>query len=203
MQQANSAHATLAQLLGYRDGGCKPRPQHGRRPPMGATGPGGRVYAPDKGRHRISYMMPRASSASALAAWRPATFTTPVGCAAAGRVFVADMCNHRIAVFSLRGRPLSPIGRYGDRPGEMRHPVGVALSSDLLLVSEYSGGRLQVLSLTTGECLQSVRAPFGGYCLGALGADARRVTVTDSANRLHCLRLLRRGAKPPIRHWRL
>lgn len=170
------------------------------RHPYGvATGPGGRVYVSDKGRHRISCYDASGVFRFSFGGFGdgPGHLHDPRGlCCGFGRVFVADMCNHRIAVFSLRGRPLSPIGRYGDRPGEMRHPVGVALSSDLLLVSEYSGGRLQVLSLTTGECLQSVRAPFGGYCLGALGADARRVTVTDSANRLHCLRLLRRGAKP-------
>jgi hypothetical protein len=103
------------------------------------------------------------------------------------------MCNHRLAVFSLRGRHIRHVGHFGDAPGEFRHPVGVALSADLLLVSEYTGGRLQVLSPTSGECLQLVRAPFEGACLGALGADARRVTVTDSADRLHCFAIRRRG----------
>ena len=169
------------------------------RHPYGvATGPGGRVYVSDKGRHRISCCDASGVFRFSFGGFGDgsATFTTPVG------VLRLRACLRRRYVQPPHRRllparsALSQIGRYGDRPGEMRHPVGVALSSDLLLVSEYSGGRLQVLSLTTGECLQSVRAPFGGYCLGALGADARRVTVTDSANRLHCLRLLRRGAKP-------
>jgi hypothetical protein len=106
------------------------------------------------------------------------------------------MCNHRISVFSLRGRPLRQLGRYGAAPGEFRHPVGVALVSDLLLVSEYSGGRVQVLTLEGGPLQVIGPSAFGGACLGAIGADARRATVCDTAGRVHLFDLVRRGAHP-------
>ena len=78
----------------------------------------------------------------------------------------------------------------------MRHPVGVALASDLLLVSEYCGGRLQVLRPDDGAALQVIREPFGTACLGALGADATRVVLTDTESRLHCFEIARPGATP-------
>jgi hypothetical protein len=106
------------------------------------------------------------------------------------------MCNHRISVFSLRGRPLRQLGRYGAAPGEFRHPVGVALVSDLLLVSEYSGGRVQVLTMEGGPLQVIGPSAFGGACLGAIGADAHRATVCDTAGRVHLFDLVRRGAHP-------
>ena len=92
--------------------------------------------------------------------------------------------------------PAVTCGRYGDMPGELRHPSGVAVSNDLLLVSEWNGGRVQALSMT-GVCLQSIREPFTGACVGAIAADdSGHATVTDSDDRLHCLHLSRRGEAP-------
>ena len=114
------------------------------------------------------------------------------------QVWVADMCNHRISVFSLRGRHLRHLGRYGDGAGQFRHPVGVALAANLLLVSEYSGARVQVLSPLDGAFLQVVRAPFDGACVCALGADSRRLVVTDTGSRVHRFELARKGEAPPL-----
>lgn len=105
------------------------------------------------------------------------------------------MCNHRLAVFTLRGAPIRHVGRYGERPGEFRHPVGVAISADLVLVSEQSGRRVQVLA-PSGACLQVVASPFRGACPGAIGAYDRRVTVTDADGYLHGFVIQRRGLEP-------
>ena len=162
-----------------------------------ALGPDGRVYVSDKAGNRVlcfrrdgEFAFAFGSRGSALGELRD-----PRGLAVhAGQVWVADMCNHRLSIFSLRGRPLRHIGRFGSGPAEFQHPVGVAHSMDLLLVSEYTGARIQVLT-PTGAALQVIRAPFAGAYLGALGANAGRVTVTDNQSKLHCLRVLRRGTE--------
>jgi len=164
-----------------------------------ALGPGGRLYVSERGHDRIVCFASGGEIAFAFGARGSGLgeLHDPRGLAVhAGQVWIADMCNHRIAIFSLRGTPLRTIGRFGEGPAEFRHPVGVALSAELLLVSEYSGGRLQVLT-PAGECLQVVRHPsFGGACLCALGADARHLTVTDTASRLHRFDFVRRGTRP-------
>ena len=175
-------------------------PPHGKlRQPYGvAIGPGDRLYVSDKGNDRIACFDSAGNYAFDFGGRGKGAgqLFDPRGVAvAAGQVWVADMCNHRVSVFSLRGRPLRRVGQFGDKPGEFRHPVGVALTADLLLVSEYSGGRIQVLT-TSGVFLQQVSSPFEGACLCALGADARRVTVTDTKSRLHCFQLRRRGPQP-------
>merc|ERR1712046_564792 len=101
-----------------------------------------------------------------------------------GKVWVADMNNHRIAVFSLRGRPLRTVGSHGTSSGQFRYPAGVAVAANLLLVSEYIGGRIQVFS-SAGVSLQVVHMPFRGSYVCALSANERRVTVTDTRCRLH------------------
>ena len=188
-----------------------------------ALGPGGRLYLSDRRHDRVVCLGTLSAHGGALSSAHdgaqgsahdgakgsafafafgargsgPTELHDPRGLAVhTGQVWVADMCNHRISVFSLRGRPLRQLGRYGAAPGEFRHPVGVALVSDLLLVSEYSGGRVQVLTLEGGPLQGIGPSAFGGACLGAIGADARRATVCDTAGRVHLFDLVRRGAHP-------
>lgn len=62
-------------------------------------------------------------------------------------LWVADACNHRLVRFSLDGRPLATVGRFGRGPGELRYPYGVDLAPDgSILVCEYEGNRLQWFS---------------------------------------------------------
>ena len=180
-----------------------------------ALGPGGRLYLSDRRHDRVVCLGTLSAHGGALSSAHdgaqgsafafgfgargsgPAELHDPRGLAVhAGQVWVADMCNHRISVFSLRGRPLRQFGRFGAAPGEFRHPVGVALVSDLLLVSEYSGGRVQVLTPEGGPLQVIGPSAFGGTCLGAIGADARRATVCDTAGRVHLFDIVRRGAHP-------
>ena len=81
------------------------------------------------------------------------------------------------------GRLLRTIGRHGRGPSQFTHPVGVGVSGQRLFVSEYSGCRLQVLSLE-GGFLQAVRSP-DSRCLAALGISGGRLSVSDSASRVH------------------
>ncbi len=53
-----------------------------------------------------------------------------------GEIFVADRCNHRIQVFQPCGKHLRSIGKHGTRPGQFNHPVGVAITNNMLIVSE-------------------------------------------------------------------
>ena len=64
-----------------------------------------------------------------------------------GEVFVADLGNHRVAVFSQDGELIRTIGSEGTGPGQLRHPTGVAISPDgELYVSDSNNGRVQVLT---------------------------------------------------------
>ena len=63
-----------------------------------------------------------------------------------GEVFVADSCNHRVAVFSQDGKLIRTIGSQGSGPRQFNTPVSVAISPDgELYVSDYNS-RVQVLT---------------------------------------------------------
>eukprot|EP00964_Phaeocystis_antarctica_P149728 scaffold116951_cov66-Phaeocystis_antarctica.AAC.6 len=116
------------------------------------------VYVADTGHHRVAAFSPDGALSFAFgkAGAEPGAFDEPRGLAVAGeRVWVADMCNHRLQAFDLAGRHpavslrdldgrlLRTIGRHGRGPSQFTHPVGVGVSGQRLFVSEYSGCRLQ------------------------------------------------------------
>jgi DNA-binding beta-propeller fold protein YncE len=72
----------------------------------------------------------------------------PVGIAInrdAGLLYVADNENHRIAVFTEGGEFVEALGRgYGQEPGQLFCPCGVALYKGLVIVAEWGNGRIQV-----------------------------------------------------------
>ena len=87
------------------------------RPCGVAIGPMGHVYVSDMQRDRVvtfrdsAFAYSFGERGSCIGQLHdPRGLTVHSGC-----VWVADMCNHRISVFSLRGRPLRTIGRYGTR----------------------------------------------------------------------------------------
>lgn len=113
-----------------------------------------------------------------------------------GRVWVADMGNHRVQAFSECGRHLRSIGRYGDGAAEFRYPSGVAITSWLLLVSEFAGARLHVLSCD-GVFLQVLPSPQPADglrgCFCAAAALASTVYVSDSESYVHVYAVERKG----------
>jgi DNA-binding beta-propeller fold protein YncE len=103
------------------------------------------------------------------------------------RLYVADACNHRIAIYDLNGTLVGYIGSAGLAPGELRYPYDLALLGDgALIVCEYGNNRLQLFS----PDVQSL-AVYGrpGRQLGqlaypwAVAVDGkRRVFVVDAGN---------------------
>jgi tripartite motif-containing protein 2/3/tripartite motif-containing protein 71 len=81
------------------------------------------------------------------------------------RIYVADNENHRVLVLSEEGGYRGDIGgvTHGTAPGHFFCPCGVALFNhpvhgELLIVSEWGGGRVQVIRVTDG----SLFALYGG-----------------------------------------
>ena len=77
-------------------------------------------------------------------------------------LFVCDERNHRVQVFDadLSGAeqgqlPALVFGREGTAPGEFRKPTAITACRGRLVVGEFSGRRLQVLSVL-GEPLQLI-----------------------------------------------
>lgn len=91
----------------------------------------------------------------------------PVGIAVSpkdGRIWVADNENHRVIALTKNGWHSATLGSgYGTAPGQLFCPCGVAIydhpdHGELIVVSEWGGGRVQVFEAATG----SVFAIFGG-----------------------------------------
>ncbi len=137
----------------------------------------------------------------------------PHGMAALGdELFIADHDNHRIVVLSLAAEggvvrgPARTIGSRGSAPGLFEHPVGVCIgdvptrsatptpaadsgADRMLLVSEFTGRRVQALTLD-GEPLCILAAPDPAHTnLRLLGVccDARCVFAGDfDQDSVHC-----------------
>ena len=118
-----------------------------------------------------------------------------------GLVYVADMLNHRIQVFSSDGNHVRSIGRGGETPswigdetwenqleddgrldprasslpGEFDQPFGIAIGHGRLYVSERRGCRIQTLTLE-GEPLHMIDSPDGEH-LSGMCVDGDRVWV--------------------------
>ncbi len=62
-------------------------------------------------------------------------------------LYVADACNHRIAVFTYDGRPVGTFGCLGVSQGQLRYPYGLArLANGNVVVCEYGNNRIQVFT---------------------------------------------------------
>ena len=63
----------------------------------------------------------------------------------AGRLYVADSCNHRIQVFSPRGEWLRTYGRAGRDPGELSYPYDIRVDdAGYQYVCEFGNSRIQI-----------------------------------------------------------
>ena len=94
----------------------------------------------------------------------------------AGRIFVLDALNYRVAVFNIDGTPVRAFGAKGPGPGEMERPMGI---------SWYGPGELVVIDLTkyvvfdtTGRHLRTFRrtsvllqSPYAGSAANGTVCD--------------------------------
>lgn len=188
-QRPSGEHTAVEEMLNY---------------PWGIALAGGLLYASDM-RGRL-YVFDAASlellcclTATALGLTSPHAMTI-----AADELFVADYDRHRVLVLALRpaaagngeGTTTAPaagggsstadrfftgsercIGRQGSEPGQFENPVGVAASNGRLFVSEFTGRRLQALTLA-GEPLYILAPPSITRLLG-LCVTANRVYAGD------------------------
>ncbi|MHC4574503.1 MAG: ABC transporter permease subunit [Planctomycetota bacterium] len=102
-------------------------------------------------------------------------------------LYVADACNHRIAIYSFEGKLLGYIGTAGRAPGQLRYPYDLALLSDgTLVVCEYGNNRLQLFS-PDGRSLAVYGSPGRrsgqlAYPWGVAVDARRRAFVVDAGN---------------------
>jgi len=103
------------------------------------------------------------------------------------RLYVADACNHRIAIYSFDGRLFGYIGNAGLTAGKLRYPYDLAMFSDgTLVVCEYGNNRLQLFS-PEGQSLaiygRAGRQPGElAYPWGLAIDSHRRAFIVDAGN---------------------
>jgi DNA-binding beta-propeller fold protein YncE len=62
-----------------------------------------------------------------------------------GKVYVTDMCNHRIPVFTAEGKYLRQFGRKGRGRGELDYPTGICIDKeDVVYVTEEGNHRVSL-----------------------------------------------------------
>jgi len=86
------------------------------------------------------------------------------------RIFVLDMDDHDIKVFSRSGVFEYTIGRKGQGPGEFHRPSGLDILGGRLYVADSVNRRVQVLD-TKGGYISGFRVPFSPNRILALGPD--------------------------------
>lgn len=103
------------------------------------------------------------------------------------RLYVADACNHRIAVYDLQGNLTTTIGSLGTEQNRLRYPYDLTLLEDgTLVVCEYGNNRIQLFD-PNGQSLAVWGQP--GRQLGqlaypwAVSVDhQRRAFIIDAGN---------------------
>jgi DNA-binding beta-propeller fold protein YncE len=114
------------------------------------------------------------------------------------RLYVADTGNHRVQVFSLSYDPLRQLrvnflckwGTEGDRDGQLRFPVGLAVIAEELFVSEYAGHRISVFRRSDGRflrkwgCRGGGPGQFGFPMLMSISDDQQLCVVDNENNRI-------------------
>lgn len=118
---------------------------------------------------------------------------------AKGNVYVTDVLNGRVSVFSDTGGVVTTIGRYGVEPGMLYRPKGVALDAEgNVWVSDSVLGVVQVYT-STGRFIDVLRDPDGkplklAAPMGlAFDASGDLYVVELDANRVRSFRIVRRA----------
>ena len=97
-------------------------------------------------------------------------------------IYITENYNHRISVWDKNGKPVRTISQKGQKPGQIVHPTGIAISrnGDVYVADGKDIGRLQKLSQTGQHLAQYVglNEPLGV----ALNAAEDRVYVCESGS---------------------
>jgi len=102
------------------------------------------------------------------------------------QLWIADACNHRIAIVEPSGAWVGSIAQCGTGPGDLSYPYGIKMLEDgSILVTEFGNSRVQHLS-RTGACLglygmygsetENLKAPWSLTIVG------KRLFILDSRN---------------------
>ena len=103
------------------------------------------------------------------------------------RLYVADACNHRVAIYDLDCNLVGYIGSPGTQAGQLRYPYGLALLADgSLAVCEFGNNRLQIFSpegKSLRTCGKAGREPGQlAYPWGLVVDKHNRACVVDAGN---------------------
>ena len=106
---------------------------------------------------------------------------------AAGRIYVADSCNHRIQIFSPNGEFLAMYGRAGTAPGEMSYPYDIRVDRDgFQFVCEFGNSRIQIFDAQNRlvEVIGAPGSPPGKFSNPwSIALDSRgNLYVADAGN---------------------
>jgi DNA-binding beta-propeller fold protein YncE len=105
---------------------------------------------------------------------------TPVGVASTdSQLFVTDIGDHTIKVYTHSGRFVRRLGGEGFRPGQLSYPNAVAVASGFIYVADSNNGRVQVLS-ADGTPLMVLEQGLEGEAL-----RLPRGIAVDGLGRLH------------------
>jgi len=110
-------------------------------------------------------------------------FSSPRGIAIDNNcVYIADISNHRIQVFTKEGTFLRKWGKSGNAQGEMNAPWGIGVDTENLFVADYSNQRIQVFQKQTGTFVRlwSVGAYPYDLCL-----IENKVLITTNGHEVH------------------
>ena len=110
-----------------------------------------------------------------------------------GLLLVADTSNHRVQVFSCDddgGSFVSKFGEEGNQPGQLHHPIGVAIDHDhdRILVADFLNNRVQSWSLSEQSFLSCVGHRGSGDLEFdnprgiAIDKHHRRIVIADTDN---------------------
>jgi DNA-binding beta-propeller fold protein YncE len=84
-----------------------------------------------------------------------------LGIDSAGRIYVADSCNHRIQVFSPEGKFIRAYGSAGSGPGQFSYPYDIQIDpSGLQFICEFGNSRIQILD-AQDKTLEILGGPGG------------------------------------------
>ncbi|MCP3918999.1 MAG: hypothetical protein GY711_25930 [bacterium] len=154
-------HLMTAGRYGHGDGELA-------RPVQVAFADDGGLYVSDGDHHRVVRFDADGKHATAWGEWGyfPGLFSSPAGIEVwGGRVFVADVDNHRVQVYTPDGDLIYRFGLHAIRPregrGRLHYPVDVAVAADgsRVAIAEPYDDRVQILGRAPGE---EPDEPIGG-----------------------------------------